>query len=100
MPKIARIDDTVSLHPCGGSNAVNQGSSNVFANNIGVTRLDDLNDSHLFDSPPSCVPHQTGLNTGSSNVYVNNKKVGRLGDSYTCGVSITAGSTNVFVNGS
>ena len=101
MPAVSRIGDAVSVHPCGGSNAVATGSGNVFANNIAVTRNDgtDTNTPHLFDSPPICVPHVTSLTSGSSNVFVNGNKVGRKGDTYSCGVSILAGSPNVFVNG-
>lgn len=101
MPKVARVDDTVTVHECGGSNAVATGSPTVYAEGKQITRNDgeDSNTAHLFDAPPTCVPHTTTLSEGSPNVFVNGKKMGRYDDAYSCGVTISSGANTVFANG-
>lgn len=86
--------------------ASNAGSSNVFANNIGVVRKDDVMKSHPHGDPctPSAINHAPPLDTYSPNVYANGKQIGRIGDHYDGdGTSqthqITTGSSNVFANG-
>lgn len=85
--------------------ASNAGSDNVFANNIGVVRKDDVMVSHPHGDPCVASPqnHSPPLDTYSPNVYVNGKQIGRIGDHYDGdGTSqthqITTGSANVFAN--
>lgn len=101
MPAVARKNgaDTVSTgHGCDSTTVTNQGSNNVFVNNLGVVRLGDLNQTHDVPSGDSCVPHSVALSTASPNVYANNIRIGRKGDSYG-GEVLTSGSPNVFANG-
>lgn len=100
MPAVARkagADSVATNHGCAGSTVTDQGSSNVFANNIGVVRADDLDAVHTHPVGDSCPPHQVPLSSYSSNVFANNKLIGREGDSYS-GETITSGSPNVFAN--
>jgi len=83
----------------------NAGSGNVFVNNIGVVRKDDVMKSHPHGDPCTAGPvnHSPPLDTYSPNVYANNKQIGRIGDHYDGdGTSqtheITSGSSNVFAN--
>jgi len=94
MPSIIRIGDPVS---CGDS--MGNGSSNVFANNIAVSREGvDLTSGHCFNPTP--------VSTGSHDVFVNNIAVDRVGDPivpHTCGNnthggSMSSGSPDVFVD--
>lgn len=103
MPAVARKDkkDSVSSPHGSGSNCespnvyhTDAGSSNVFANNIGVVREGDTMEVHPNSG---CAPHAPGLSTYSSNVYVNNKRIGRKGDEYSSHYIIT-GSGDVFAN--
>ena len=101
MPAVARKNgvDAVSINhaTCQGSTVTAAGSSNVFVNNIGVVRKDDVVESHTF-APPACPSHAPGLVSFSTNVFVNSLNIGRLGDQYGCGASISSGSSNVFAN--
>ena len=94
MPAVARIGDAIS---CGDTIA--QGSGDVFANGIPVTRVGpDKTAGHCF------LP--TKIAAGSSTVFVNNSPVARTGDpivAHTCpppptthGGSIGVGSSDVF----
>ena len=83
----------------------NAGSTDVFANNIGVVRKDDIMISHQHGDPcvASAVNHAPPLDTYSPNVFANNKEIGRIGDHYDGdGTSqtheITSGSPDVFAN--
>lgn len=101
MPKVARKGgaDTVSTgHGCDSTTVTNQGSNDVFVNNIGVVRIGDLNQTHDIPSGDSCVPHNVALSTASPNVFANLRRIGRLGDLYGSEV-ITSGSPNVYANG-
>jgi uncharacterized Zn-binding protein involved in type VI secretion len=88
MPAVARIGDPIS---CGDTIA--NGSGNVFANGMPVSRVGiDVTAGHCF--PP--VP----LVSGASTVFVNNIAVGRVGDpipTHCCGIVCHAG---VVANGS
>lgn len=99
MPQVARKDgvDTVSTgHPCDGTTVTDQGSSDVFINDIGVVRKGDLDQTHLV-LLGICVPHAVPLTSYSPNVFANDLEIGRLGDDYT-GEVITSGSPNVYAN--
>jgi len=94
MPPVARIGDSIS---CGDTIA--DGSGNVFANGIPVTRVGpDKTGGHCY------LP--TKIASGSGTVFINFSPCARSGDpivSHTCppppdthGGSIGAGSPDVF----
>ena len=99
MPEAARKDgaDTVGTgHGCDAITVTNEGSNNVFANNIGIVRKDDENLSHLVPSGGDCIPHTVPLSTYSSSVFINSLNAGRKGDFYGA-EEITSGSPDVFI---
>jgi uncharacterized Zn-binding protein involved in type VI secretion len=101
MPEVSRKDgqDEINTnHGCDAMTVTKDGSQNVFVNNIGAVRKDDLCEVHTILSGSSCVPHQVPLSTCSSTVFVNNKGVGRKGDFYN-GHELISGSGNVFAGG-
>ena len=104
MTGVARKGGTDTVHsPDGSGNhcksesiqATNEGSGDVFVNNIGVVREGDKMKAH--PEAGDCANHEPTLSTFSNNVYANNKKIGRLNDEYS-GHVITSASTNVFAN--
>ena len=98
MPAVTRIGDADVTHCSGMTRA--QGSWNVFANGIGVSREGDINTPHLRPpSIPPCPGHTAGIASGSSTVFVNGKGCGRVGDSISGCTSVAAGSSNVFAGG-
>lgn len=88
----------------GITSASNTGSSDVFAENIGVVRKNDIMTSHPDGAPcvTSPVNHTPFLNTYSPNVFANNREVGRVGDTYNGGTGfnhvITSTQGTVFAN--
>ena len=93
MPAVTRIGDADVAHCSGMTRA--QGSSNVFANGIGVSRQGDVNTTHLLPGAP-CPPHTASIASGSGTVFVNGKGCGRVGDGISGCTSVAAGSSNVF----
>lgn len=93
MPAVTRIGDADVPHCSGMTRA--EGSPNVFANNISVSRQDDKNTGHLLPGIP-CPSHSAPITTGSSTVFVNNLGCGRVGDRITGCTAVAAGSPNVF----
>jgi uncharacterized Zn-binding protein involved in type VI secretion len=75
-----------------------QGSGNVFANGIAVSRQSDNNTGHLLPGVP-CPSHSAPIATGSGSVFVNTLGCGRVGDGITGCTSVAAGSGNVFAGG-
>ncbi len=96
MPAVTRIGDADTPHCSGMSRA--QGSGNVFANGIPVSRQGDVNTTHLKPGSP-CPPHAAAIASGSSTVIVNGKGCGRVGDGISGCTSVAAGSPNVFAGG-
>ena len=95
MPAVTRIGDADVAHCSGMTRA--QGSSNVFVNNIGVSRQGDNNTPHLRPpNIPPCPTHSASITTGSTRVFVNGKGIGRVGDGISGCTSVAAGSSNVF----
>ena len=95
MPAVTRIGDADVAHCSGMTRA--QGSTNVFVNNIGVSRQGDNNTPHLRPpNIPPCPTHSAGITTGSTKVFVNGKGIGRVGDGISGCTSVAAGSSNVF----
>ena len=96
MPAVTRIGDADVAHCSGMARA--QGSGNVFANGIAVSRQGDNNTGHLLPGVP-CPSHSAPIASGSSTVKVNNKGCGRVGDGISGCTSVAAGSSNVFAGG-
>ena len=93
MAAVTRIGDADVAHCSGMTRAA--GSSNVFANGIGISRQGDNNTSHLLPGVP-CPAHAAAISSGSSTVKVNGKGCGRVGDGISACTSVAAGSSNVF----
>jgi uncharacterized Zn-binding protein involved in type VI secretion len=93
VPAVTRIGDADVAH-CSGMTR-DTGSSNVFANNIAVSRQTDINTSHLLPGAP-CPSHVAPITIGSTTVFINNLGCGRIGDAITDCTSVAAGSENVF----
>jgi len=96
MPAVTRVGDADVAHCSGMVRA--QGSGNVFANGIPVSRQGDVNTVHLLPGLP-CPSHNAGIASGSGSVFVNGKGCGRVGDSISGCTSVAAGSGNVFAGG-
>lgn len=94
MPAITRIGDADVPHCSGMVRAA--GSSDVFVNGIGISRVGDPNSGHLLPGSP-CPGHSAPIAAGSSTVFVNNLGCGRVGDP-TC-TAVAAGSPDVFAGG-
>ena len=96
MPAVTRIGDADVAHCSGMTRA--QGSGDVFANSIAVSRQGDNNTNHLLPGVP-CPAHAAPIASGSSTVFVNGKGCGRVGDGISGCTSVAAGSSNVFAGG-
>ena len=96
MPAVTRIGDEDVTH-CSAMTR-DGGSTNVFANGIGISRQGDNNTGHLLPGSP-CPSHAAPITTGSTTVFINGKGCGRIGDSITGCTSVAAGSSNVFAGG-
>ena len=96
MPAVTRVGDADIAHCSGMVRAV--GSSNVFVNNIPVSRQSDVNTTHLLPGAP-CPAHAAPIAAGSSTVKVNNLGCGRIGDGISGCTAVAAGSPNVFAGG-
>jgi|TARA_B100001094_G_C17759784_1_gene589859 uncharacterized Zn-binding protein involved in type VI secretion len=75
-----------------------EGSGDVFANGISVSRQGDNNTSHLLPPVP-CPSHAAPIAVGSTTVFTNGKGTGRIGDAISGCTSVAAGSPNVFAGG-
>jgi len=93
VPAVTRIGDADVPHCSGMTRA--QGSGDVFANNIAVSRQGDNNTGHLLPPAP-CPAHSAPIAVGSPTVFVNNKGCGRIGDAISGCTSVAAGSPDVF----
>lgn len=99
MPAVARIGDPFSTgHPCDGSSTIAQGSGDVFANGIAVSRVGDMSTTHNILVGDICVPHAVPIAAGSGTVFANGIAVARIGDAIDAG-AITGGSGDVFAGG-
>ena len=94
MPAAVRDTDVCSGHACWPSRPNDQGSPNVFINNLASHRKTDHWSIHACASI-----HDSAAADGSPNVFVNNLNKCRVGDPVLCGSSMAQGSPNVFVNG-
>ena len=98
MPAVTRIGDSDVAHCSGMTRA--EGSPNVTANGIPVSRQGDNNTVHKLPPPvPVCPSHAAPIASGSSTVTANGRGVGRVGDGITGCTSVAAGSPNVNAGG-
>lgn len=80
------------------------GSADVFVEDIGIVRKDDVMVSHPDGAPcvVSAQNHAPALSTYSSNVFANDLEIGRVTDKYNKSTSfdhtITTGAGSVFAN--
>ena len=106
MPAIARMsgtDKVFSPHGTGKkckfptTQATEEGSSRVFAGDVGAVRLGDAMKTH---PKIECEPHAPTLSNGSTRVFVEGKALARIGDSYDLEGShpIISGSSRCFSN--
>ena len=93
MPAVTRIGDA-DVTQCSGMTQA-QGSPNVNANGIPVSRQGDNNTTHLLPGVP-CPAHAAPIAVGSTTVFINGKGCGRVGDGISGCTSVAAGSPNVF----
>lgn len=93
MPAVTRVGDADVVHCSQPKRA--QGSPNVFANGIAISRQGDLNTTHNLPGSP-CPSHAAAISAGSSTVFVNGKGCGRVGDGISGCTSVAQGSPNVF----
>jgi len=90
----------------GTTQSSDEGSSDVFIENIGIVRQNDTMISHPDGVPCVSRPvnHAPALSTYSANVFANNRPVGRVGDLYDSdghfSHAIISGASSVFANGS
>ena len=96
MPAVTRIGDADVAHCSGMTRA--EGSGDVFANGISVSRQGDNNTSHLLPPVP-CPSHAAPIAVGSTTVFTNGKGTGRIGDAISGCTSVAAGNPNVFAGG-
>ena len=87
----ARLNDLCTGHGNCPPRPNDQGSPNVFINNLPAHRQTDHWTVHC--------DHDSNLAAGSSTVYTNNLQQGRIGDPVACGSSVAEGSPNVFAGG-
>jgi len=103
MPAVARKNDSVATgHTCTGSTTIVGHSSNVNANNKGVSFKGASLAVHTILTPaspvPLCLPHVSNVNAGLNSVKVNGIAIARKTDSADLG-SITGGSGDVNAGG-
>jgi uncharacterized Zn-binding protein involved in type VI secretion len=94
MSGVHRETDPNDKHGCFPVQIPKVWSGDVFVNNLGVVRKDDLQISHGCGT---CTPHE-GIYMGEHSVYVNGKSAQVIGDTLDpCGLVIINGSGDVFV---
>ena len=96
MPAVTRIGDADVAHCSGMTRA--EGSGDVFANGISVSRQGDNNTSHLLPPVP-CPSHAAPIAVGSTTVFINGKGCGRIGDAIEGCTSVATGFNRVFAGG-
>ena len=96
MPAVTRIGDADVTHCSSMSRA--QGSSDVKANTIGISREGDLNTGHLLPGIP-CPGHSAAIGQGDLTVFANGKRIGRVSDPIAGCTSVAEGSPDVFSSG-
>lgn len=99
MPKVIRKNTDLSAgHGCFPPTVPNQGSNNVFVNNLSIVRITDDYITHSCSGTDHISGPGREASQGSPNVFANNLKVHRNGDAISCGDTAANGSPNVFAN--
>lgn len=94
MPAATRLGDSNTGHDLCPPVALTSASSDVLINGIGAGRVGDSYAVHGCKSHPD---HSGAIASGSATVFINGKAAGRVGDPVSCGGSVAAGSSNVFI---
>lgn len=94
MPAVTRVGDNNTGHDACPPTALSSGSPNVNINGIPAGRVGDPYNPH---GCPAHVPHVGNIVAGAPHVFINGKAAGRIGDPVSCGGSVAAGSSNVFI---
>jgi uncharacterized Zn-binding protein involved in type VI secretion len=94
VPAAARLDDPGIPH-CSGY-VIRTASTDVYINDRGAARLDDLNTVHFLPGAP-CPAHSVGISQASRSVYINDRGAARVGDPFESCTRISAGSDDVFI---
>lgn len=98
MPAVCCIGDLDLVHCDVPIRA--QGSTNVYAEGLLISRQGDLNGPHLLKPPATpCGTHAAPITTGSLTVFVNGKGCGRIGDPITACTLVATGCPTVFAGG-
>ena len=98
MPRVALLGDYCTGHGCWPARVNDEGSPDVFVNDIPWHRQGDHWVSHCC-THPQCIHgcHDSVLLSGSETVYVNDRQAGLVGDPVKCGGVVAGpGSDNVF----
>lgn len=96
MPPVARKGDAGIPH-CSGY-VLATASTDVYVNDRGAVRVDDLSTPHLRPGAP-CVIHVSSVCMGSSSVFVNDRPLARVGDALAACTRIAQGSPDVVAGG-
>ena len=96
MPAVTRVGDADVTHCSPMTRA--EGSPNVTANGISVSRQGDNNTVHKLPPAP-CPSHAAPIAAGSRTVTANGRGVGRVGDGITGCTAVAEGSPNVTAGG-
>lgn len=94
MPAATRLGDSNTGHDLCPPVALTSASSDVLINGMGAGRVGDSYAVHGCKSHPD---HSGTIASGSATVFINGMAAGRVGDPVSCGGSVAAGSSNVFV---
>jgi len=94
MPSAARLGDIASDHDGAPPTPGSEASPDVVIDGIPAMRKGDSFESHAC---PDESVHTRYLAVGSGSVFINGKPAGRAGDAVSCGGTVTAGSTTVFI---
>lgn len=92
--KIATITSVSTGHADWPPRMTPDGSSDVFAEGLGVHRQGDSWEIHC-NTQNQC--HKGVTARGSATVYCNGRQVARIGDPISCGDAIATGRETVFV---
>lgn len=92
-----RLGDMGSNHGPWHPSPLIAGSGDVFINSKPAARKGDALAPHKKPKKP---PHGRSMASGASTVLINGKPAVRVGDKISCGGSLAAGSSNVFIGDS
>jgi len=94
VPAAARRTDPGVPH-CSGF-TIATASDDVFVNDLGAARLNDVNTTHLLPAAP-CPAHSVPISQASASVYINGRGAARVGDPFAACTRVAAGSPDVFI---